>query len=301
MILIILSPARYAKACADGIALWAKAVLPTLFPFLILTAILTKLGAAETLTRRAAPLSGKHRIPPATAYCFFMSILSGYPVGSRIVADLAKNGEIGEKEAARIGAVCSTSGPMFLIGSVGGTMFGDAKAGAILFASHLLGVLLVCLAFLPFLKPLPASPHCQTDKTADNLLSDSVHGAVVSILCVGGFIAAFYVLFLALSDMRLLTPVSNFLSLFFPEQVAEGICAGLLEATQGCARLASTQSIFALPAAAFCTTFGGASILAQQLSFLQGAGVKTFPFIGIKALQGIASFLLCLGLSALFC
>ena len=300
IILLAMSPARYAAACLEGVSLWAKAVLPSLFPFFILTALLTKLGAAEKLADKLSPLTKKCKLPGVAAYCFLLSILSGYPVGSRIVADLAKNGSITERQAARMSAVCSTSGPMFLIGSVGGAMFGSSKAGVILLASHILTVLLACLAFVPFLKPLPEPPPKKFAPSADNILYESVYGAVISILCVGGFIAAFYVLSLALSDLQILWLPEKFFGLFFPQEIARGLCAGLLEATHGCALLASGGGIFALPAAAFCVTFGGACILCQQLGYLKSAGVKAAPFIGIKALQGIAAFLLCLGICAVF-
>ena len=300
IVLLALSPARYAAACLEGISLWAKAVLPSLFPFFILTALLTKLGAAETLADKLSPLTKKCKLPGVAAYCFLLSVLSGYPVGSRIIADLAKSGAITAKQAARMSALCSTSGPMFLLGSVGGAMFKSAKAGAILLASHILAVLLVCLAFAPFLKPLPEPPPKKLAPSADNILYESVYGAVISILCVGGFIAAFYVLSLALADLHILRPLEKFFGLFFPQEIADGLCAGLLEATRGCALLASGGEIFALPAAAFCVTFGGACILCQQLGYLKSAGVKAAPFIGIKALQGLTAFGLCLGLCAAF-
>lgn len=293
IVLLAVSPARYAAACLEGVSLWAKAVLPSLFPFLIFTALLTKLGAAGGLAKKLSPLTRRCKLPGIAAYCFLMSIMSGYPVGSRIIADLAKNGAIDARQAARMSALCSTSGPMFLVGSVGAAMFKDARAGALLFASHLLAVLLVCLAFVPFLRQLPENESPARQPNADNILYDSVHSAVISILCIGGFIAAFYVVSLALSDLYVLWLPEKFLGLFFPPEIAVGLCAGLLEATRGCAMLAASENFFALPAAAFSVTFGGACILCQQLSYLKQAGVKTGRFIGIKALQGIAAFLLC--------
>ena len=47
IVLLAVSPAHYAAACLEGVSLWAKAVLPSLFPFFILTALLTKLGCRD--------------------------------------------------------------------------------------------------------------------------------------------------------------------------------------------------------------------------------------------------------------
>lgn len=341
--LLLTAPARYAEACIQGMALWAKAVLPALFPFLILTGLLTKLGVAQKLADRLSPLTEKIGLPGNAAYCLLVSLLSGYPVGSRTVADLYKGGAITREQAKRMSVLCSTSGPMFLVGSVGGAMFGSAAAGAVLLAAHLLAVIGVYLALYfanrrkkgnihagqkapaphaglkktmpphalrvqnknaaPQTTATPASEN-KRNKTAaphpdtDGILASSVQSGVLTVLCVGGFIAFFFVLMQALSDLHISAPLERLLS--FPlsavgsEGAAAGLTAGLLEATQGCASIAASGAPLALPLCAFLVTFGGGSILAQQLAFLTGAGVKAGPFIGIKILQGIAAFLLCL-------
>ena len=341
--LLLTAPARYAEACIQGMALWAKAVLPALFPFLILTGLLTKLGTAQKLADRLSPLTEKIGLPGSAAYCLLVSLLSGYPVGSRTVADLYKGGAITREQAKRMSVLCSTSGPMFLVGSVGGAMFGSAAAGAVLLAAHLLAVVGVYLALYfanrrkkgnihagqkapsphaGLKKTMPphalrvqnktaatqttatpasenkrnktAAPHADTD----GILAASVQSGVLTVLCVGGFIAFFFVLMQALSDLHISAPLEFLFS--FPlsaagsEGAAAGLTAGLLEATQGCASIAASGAPLALPLCAFLVTFGGGSILAQQLAFLTGAGVKAGPFIGIKILQGIAAFLLCL-------
>ncbi len=323
--LLLTAPARYAEACIQGMALWAKAVLPALFPFLILTGLLTKLGVAQKLADRLSPLTEKIGLPGSAAYCLLVSLLSGYPVGSRTVADLYKGGAITREQAKRMSVLCSTSGPMFLVGSVGGAMFGSAAAGAVLLAAHLLAVIGVYLALyfanrrkkrnIHAGQKAPA-PHAGLKKTmpphalrvqnktaaphpdTDGILAASVQSGVLTVLCVGGFIAFFSVLMQALSDLHISVPLERLLS--FPlsaagsEGAAAGLTAGLLEATQGCASIAASGAPLALPLCAFLVTFGGGSILAQQLAFLTGAGVKAGPFIGIKILQGIAAFLLCL-------
>lgn len=323
--LLLTAPARYAEACIQGMALWAKAVLPALFPFLILTGLLTKLGAAQKLADRLSPLTEKIGLPGNAAYCLLVSLLSGYPVGSRTVADLYKGGAITREQAKRMSVLCSTSGPMFLVGSVGGAMFGSAAAGAVLLAAHLLAVIGVYLAlyFAKWRKERNAPTAMQADRPptarqsnrpptaptsaagvrlsrpdTDGILAASVQSGVLTVLCVGGFIAFFSVLMQALSDLHISAPLERLLS--FPlsaagsEGAAAGLTAGLLEATQGCASIAASGAPLALPLCAFLVTFGGGSILAQQLAFLTGAGVKAGPFIGIKILQGIAAFLLCL-------
>ena len=298
-----LFPAQCAKACTEGILLWAGAVLPSLFPFLILSAVLVKTGAAQKISGGLAPLMRRAKLPAAASYCFVLSALSGYPVGSRLLAELCTRGTVDPASAPRMSVLCSTSGPMFLIGSVGAAMFKSAAAGAILLAAHLLGVLSVCLCFAPFLKRLPERKSRPCAQNEDNVLAESVQGAVLSVLCVGGYIAFFSVLAQALTAAgvfaALETAFAFVLAPFGAESAAAGLSQGLLEATRGCAAAAGQPNALSLPACAFLTTFGGACILAQQLGYLKNAGVKAPFFIAFKALQGLAAFLFCIALCAI--
>lgn len=59
------------------------------------------------------------------AYAFIMGIISGYPVGAKIVTEFRKNGDCSRAEAERLLAFTNNSGPLFIIGSVGISMFGN--------------------------------------------------------------------------------------------------------------------------------------------------------------------------------
>ena len=311
LLLLVLRPQRYAAACAEGIALWAKVVLPALFPFLVLTAWIARAGMADGLGRKLSPLLRRCGLPAASAGAFLLSIVSGYPVGSRVVADLQRRGEIGRADAEKLSILCSTSGPMFILGSVGNAMFGGGKAGAVLLTAHLFGVLAVALPVLLFrnrsaaAEPSP-SPAAQRSaarairapqaRAPSGTLGETVREAVMSVLCVGGFIALANVALCAAEDLLLLAPPHALAELclrpFGAQACAEGIVYGLIEATRGCAALAAADAA-GLPFAAFAITFGGASILAQQLAFLRPVGVRAGRFIAVKAAQGCAAALFC--------
>ena len=311
LLLLVLRPQRYAAACAEGIALWAKVVLPALFPFLVLTAWIARSGMIVGLGRKLSPLLRRCGLPAASAGAFLLSIVSGYPVGSRVVADLQRRGEIGRADAEKLSILCSTSGPMFILGSVGNAMFGGGKAGAVLLSAHLFGVLAIALPVLLFrnrsaaAEPSP-SPAAQRSaarairapqaRAPSDTLGETVREAVLSVLCVGGFIALANVALCAAEDLLLLAPPHALAELclrpFGAQACAEGVVYGLIEATRGCAALAAAGAA-GLPFAAFAITFGGASILAQQLAFLRPVGVRAGRFIAVKAAQGCAAALFC--------
>ena len=140
---MIISPAKYIAQGLNGISAWALNVLPSVLPFMFFTKALSSLGQIEKLTRPFQRVSKTlFNTPPISFYTFFMAILSGYPVGSKMIADLYIQGKISKDEAYRMSAFCSTSGPMFIIGAVGVGMFKSSLVGYILFISHSLSAFL---------------------------------------------------------------------------------------------------------------------------------------------------------------
>lgn len=286
--LFLSDPARYAQSVLKGISLWAASVLPATFPFLFLTAVITSLPPFFAITKRIAPAAGKiFRVSGAGAGAAILAALSGYPVGARLFFDLKAEGRIGKEERLRLSCLLSTSGPPFLVGTVGTMMFESVKAGWILLFSHLLSVWIVCF-FLRFKKralqgvsaPLPLNGGTPTS------LFDSVYRAVISILCVGGFIA----LFSCFGDML---EGLGLYSLFHGDVYAEGIIRGLLEMTTGCKTLSEVRTPLSLAISCSLVTFGGLCVLCQQLSYFSRADVPTVPFLLLKALQAVVAFFLC--------
>ena len=140
---MIVSPAKFIAQGLNGISAWAFNVLPSVLPFMFFTKALSSLGQMEKLTRPFQRVTKTlFNTPPISFYTFFMAILSGYPVGSKMIADLYMQGKITKDEAFRMSAFCSTSGPMFIIGAVGVSMFKSSTIGYILFISHVLSAFL---------------------------------------------------------------------------------------------------------------------------------------------------------------
>ena len=218
---------------------------------------------------------------------------------------MRKDGLLSRSDAEILACACSTSGPLFIIGSVGAGMFGDKRTGFIILAAHVLAVLLSAVAVRFFLslrkRKAPASSR-QTGRKApaappasDFSLSDCVQSSVISALAVGGCIAVFYVLASICVDFKLLYPLQKLLEQIPALAVcAEGVTKGLVEMTGGCLALAGLSTNLAAPCCAFLITLGGASILFQQIAYLRSAGIKLPFFLSVKLVQAFGAFFLCL-------
>lgn len=290
---IIIRPEKYVNCCFQGFAMWAECVLPALFPFMCITLIFVKTGIAEKASLPLKRVTGKLNFPPAAAACFLLSICSGYPAGSRVVKEFYDCGAIPQKEIGKVAYLCSTSGPLFIIGSVGFKMFGDKLTGVKMLLAHVLSVTFVSL-IIALISKKSITSEAKRAVPKGNALYDAFYGAVIAVTVAGGFIAFFYVVATFCADISVFYPLEKFFSLFLDGQTSSALCLGLVEATTGCRALAAVGGKIQVALAGFLVTFGGMSILLQQLSYLLGAKVKPLKFIGVKFLQAVLCFLILL-------
>lgn len=290
---IIIHPERYVACCFRGFAMWAECVLPSLFPFMCITLLFIKTGIAEKAALPLKKITGKLKLPPAAASCFLLSVCSGYPAGSKVVSEFYDSGAIARHDCAKVAYLCSTSGPLFIIGSVGFKMFGDSVTGVKILIAHVFSVTAVSLIISLFSKKSSVKEK-KPAPAEGNALYGAFYGAVTAVTVAGGFIAFFYVAATFASDFRLLYPLKYVMTNAIGGDRASAVCTGLIEATTGCLALSATGGKLSVALAGFLITFGGLSILLQQLSYLIKAGVKPLKFIGVKFLQGVLCFIILL-------
>ena len=85
--LIIFSDSNI-KAVKNGLSLWLNNVVPSLLPFFIATELLKFTEIPYILGRKLNKLMKPlFNVPGIGAYAFIMGIISGYPVGAKIVSD----------------------------------------------------------------------------------------------------------------------------------------------------------------------------------------------------------------------
>lgn len=328
MVLIAAKPDYFSASAARGLALFATSVLPAVFPFFFCSTFLTSVGAAKALSRLGAkPVRVLFNAPPEGAYALVMSMLSGYPVGAAVTADLYGREAIDGAAAKKISAFASTSGPAFVLGTVGGVLFRSAATGALLLLAHFLSALVVGVLFRGRSKkssdrkkrlrrgcpskgektdaetdctenkaavaassatPSPPSPPRTLD--TDTALGDSIRSSTLAMLAVGGYV----VLGNMLVDALALTGLEHAVYSLLPHQWAQALLAivfGSVEMTRGCVTAAAVSDLpLAAATSAACISFGGVSVMLQSHAFLSRCGVGLTSIFLRKTVQAAVSF-----------
>ena len=145
---IILAPKTAIKAAKEGISIWINILMPSLLPFIIGANLITSLKIVDILGILINPLTQKiFNVSGKSGLIFAIAMVSGYPVGSKFASDLRLENKISKYEGQRLVSFCSTSGPLFIIGSVGTGMLKNPKIGYLMLICHYLAALSVGLIF----------------------------------------------------------------------------------------------------------------------------------------------------------
>ena len=196
MLIIITNPSRYTSGTIEGLKLFIFSVLPGLFPFMFLTKLLTELGTIIKISNKLnKPAYKLFKTPGISFYALAMSVISGYPIGAKIIGDLYSKNLISKNDAKKMSVFCTTSGPIFIIGAIGVSMFGSIKIGIIIYVSHIISSILLGIIYSRIKKEdlNHYSPPIIFQKK-ENIFSECIVQTINSLFIVGAYITIFYLL-----------------------------------------------------------------------------------------------------------
>lgn len=297
-LLFVINSERYLNVIIEGVLLYGTKVLPSLLPFFFVTKILSNFGFIYSVCNQFSSLTKLlFNTKAISSYIFFMSIISGYPVGAKLTSEFYEKKLINSNDAQKILSFCSTSGPLFIIGTVGVGFFCNEKFGFLLLLTHIISSILNGILYRNY-KKKNNTFNKETLKDYNNLdkslsLQDCMISSINSVLVVGGYIVIFYVLINILLDYNLLLPLIKFLELLGLNRVeATGLSAGLIEITTGLNILSKSKNLkLCFLLASFLISFSGISILMQSNSFLEKLQLNKKLFVLQKITQGLISVL----------
>ncbi len=291
-ILFFKNSSAAAEWVTRGLLLCSKRLIPSLFPFMVLSSLAVASGAGTTVFRiLAKPFGALFGISADGTSALALGWLCGFPVGAKCAHELFVADKISAREYNTLLCICATPSPAFLIGTVGGGMLGSKSAGAFLYAislvsSALIGIFLHILHGRADLKQLPKASF-ERPRAFSEIFTHAISDAGLGMLNICAFVVFFCAFLGALEGLLMplgLSPV--FTALLF----------GFFELTSGLERICSLSApnVFAL--AALTTGWSGLSVHFQTMSICRAQGTKFTPYIAASALKG----LLCLILGWIF-
>ena len=116
----------------NGLSLWWEVVLPSLFPFVVLSNLITKTAIPMFFGKVLNPvMKFIFNLPGISALPLFLGMTGGYPIGAKVTSDLRSNNQISKNIANRLIAFTNNSGPLFITGAIGIGLYGNKQIGTL--------------------------------------------------------------------------------------------------------------------------------------------------------------------------
>ena len=260
--LLLKNPDISIQYVTRGLRLCCTAVIPTLFPFMVLSELLVRTGGGELMGRAlAAPMRALFGLSGAGSCAFLLGAVCGFPVGTRAAVMLYDRGLLGRSEVERLISFCNYPSSAFMISATGAALWQNRQLGAAMYASVLAaGVLAGIISGIPARRAAKNEGAVQTDmphavrKPQPTALSDSVTAAAVSTLNVCAYVAFF---------SCVVGCISHILARISPSRTVEAAIYSFFELTSGAA--ASAAVIPSRAGILMCTAAAGWSGLSVAL------------------------------------
>lgn len=286
--LLLRFPSAAAGGVSRGLAVCGKQLIPSLFPFLVLTNFMIKSGlageAAAWLARRIPLLHGRGQ----ALTVWLLSVLGGYPTGACAVAGSVRQGLLSPSDAGPLLCCAVHAAPAFIIGGVGATMLGSTHAGLLLWTAHLLSAMVLWLLWRPM--SVSSGTVHSTSMPLSRAVTDSLHEAAATLLSMAGCI---------LTACTALSVIDALGASAITAPITRALMALPLEVCIGCLEAASC-GVYAPFFLGLALGFGGLSVIGQIAAVTGEWRLVNRSFFAARLLHGLLGGCLSLLLFRIF-
>lgn len=119
LILTLVFPMATVNGMNNGIKICLYTLIPSFFPFLLITNIMIKYDFVKYISNLLAPILGKlFGVSACGSFVVFIGFTCGYPMGVKTARDLLENGSISKKEFLYLIKFCNNPSLSFTINYV---------------------------------------------------------------------------------------------------------------------------------------------------------------------------------------
>lgn len=113
---ILRSPTDACAYAALALTLWFEKMIPSLFPFMIISGLIVRLGFGKIISLPVYPILGRlYRISRTMCTTLLLGFLFGFPLGAKTVAEQYGFKQLTKPQAQYLLSFCNNIGPVYLL------------------------------------------------------------------------------------------------------------------------------------------------------------------------------------------
>ena len=260
----------------EGLGIAIECVIPTSFPFMIISDLYVQYGRPENIRLLQKAFSTLFGFAPSALAPFICGNICGFPIGAKMIADNYEANRLTKEEAERMLPLSNNPSCAFVIGGVGLGIYGNLSIGILMLISIYTAILICAI----ITRKTPDKNHYTDINMRQNYsFVDSVKRAGTSSIGIISFICIFSVIN-GLIKKRIKYP--PFLYVLY----------ALSEVTNAVKFFSSLHTVpqhFSLCLSAFSLGFGGVCVGMQASAFTLSSGLSMLKYYRIKILEGLLS------------
>ena len=313
MAALIIYPAEASAAAKEGLVLCYNVIIPSLFPFFVLSSLVVEFGLARYIGRALEKIMRPlFNVGGACSVAFSLGLIGGYPVGARTAITLYEKGISTKTETERLLSFCNNSGPAFILGVVGAGIFSSSKIGLLLYLIHIVASVLVGFIFRFYKHQEKASSVKSQYAEIESVrlsaaFSETIKSSFMSVISICAFVVFFTVFIRLLIISGIMARAAGLLATLLKPfgmntQWATRLITGLIEISSGVNTLSGISDALSarVGMAAFMLGWAGFSVHCQVMSFIGRSGLSVKTYLIGKILHGIISTFLALIVCRMF-
>ncbi len=267
------------SAVSGGMQRCLMTIIPSLF------AVMT----AVEMIIRSGIITKFRRLRTRLLVIFIMSMLGGYPVGTKLIIGEYESGRITKRQAELYSGVCYGAGPAFISGCISIQLYGNNTAGKVVFISNIAAdIMLGLIVYILTLSGDTAAGNEKNKLSAISLTESIVStGKTMAVICFT--IIIFSVISAMIMRSGLITAGSKLISKLTGRTMEEGagIILSVMDITSVNSLPANDYTL--IPFLSAVTAFGGICVI-FQLRAVTGGKISLYPVIGLRAAAGVLSY-----------
>lgn len=269
----------------NGINLLLFKVVPTLFPFLLLTGFMKKYNATKYISNIFSPiLCPLLGISKNACFIIFTGMMCGYPISAKMCSEMVEANELSVSEANYLQTFTNNASPSFVFSYIGALLLNNSKSAFSIFIIYYIPILLTAITLNPFFRI-----HSKTEQTSfmpnsTNISSKNncsvILNSIITLVNIGTYIIIF----------------SNICSLIneLSHYKYKAIFLGMLEITTGTKAIIDSglNCFYKYLFLYLSLSFGGISTFFQVKSVILSKNIRMPYYIIGKAIALFFTFLI---------
>lgn len=286
------------EGALNGLNLWLFTVVPTLLPFMIISSVIVETGSYHIITHILGYIMKPvFQLPKEASYPLLIGLLCGFPMGSKITADMVKSGKLSVSDGNVLLTFCNNISPPFIISYMTGYVLqmnndtGKMIIFIMLVSPVITGIITSRLiprintSYISSLRNNHILPHANQNangsaKAASFSIDRCILSGIQNIVKLGGYIIIFSI-------------ICSLTHIIISDGYIYATVSGILEITSGLGAFTlislSMKKIYTV---CILSSFGGICTIAQTLCMIRGSRLSIKLYVAGKLINCLVTFIL---------